>query len=93
MICRVLALNGADAFFAHWNAYADGPEALLAELGDAEARADGMELVHLSLPDSPERLLDVATERLGSPSILVNNAAHPERDGYQSLDAANLDAH
>jgi 3-oxoacyl-[acyl-carrier protein] reductase len=47
----------------------------------------------LSIPESPERLLDAATERLGPVSILVNNAAHSERDGYENLDAATLDAH
>jgi 3-oxoacyl-[acyl-carrier protein] reductase len=32
-------------------------------------------------------------ERFGKPSILVNNAAHCERDGFEKLDAAGLDAH
>ena len=32
-------------------------------------------------------------ERLGPPSILVNNAAHSARDGYEALDDATLDAH
>jgi NAD(P)-dependent dehydrogenase (short-subunit alcohol dehydrogenase family) len=49
--------------------------------------------IDLSLPESPERLLDAATERLGSPSILVNNAAHSTRDGFENLDASTLDAH
>jgi 3-oxoacyl-[acyl-carrier protein] reductase len=55
-------------------------------------RAEGMEL-DLSLPDSPAKLLDAVTERLGSPSILVNNAAYSTRDGFENLDAETLDAH
>jgi 3-oxoacyl-[acyl-carrier protein] reductase len=38
-------------------------------------------------------VLDAAAERLGAPSILVNNAAYSTRDGYEQLDAATLDAH
>ena len=91
-ICRALAAGGADVFFAHWDADEDGPEALLEELREVGVRAQSMEL-DLSLPDSPERLLDAADERLGPPSILVNNVAHSKRDGYQRLDAAMLDAH
>ncbi|HEX7301195.1 MAG TPA: SDR family oxidoreductase [Solirubrobacteraceae bacterium] len=47
----------------------------------------------LSEPDAPERLLDAVTERLGHPTVLVNNAAHSTRDGYAALDAATIDAH
>jgi len=91
-ICRALAGNGADIFFAHWGTDEDEPEALLERVREAGARAGAMEL-DLSLPESPERLLDAAAERLGPPSILVNNAAHSERDGYERLDTATLDAH
>jgi 3-oxoacyl-[acyl-carrier protein] reductase len=41
----------------------------------------------------PERLLDAVTERVGHPSVLVNNAAHSTRDGFEVLDAATIDAH
>ena len=65
---------------------------MLEELRDADVRVEGMEL-DLSLPDSPERLLGEVAERLGPLSILVNNATHSTRDGYEALDAATLDAH
>lgn len=91
-ICRALAETGADVFFTHWGEDEDGPEALLEELRDTGVRAEAIEL-DLSLPESPERLLDAVVERLGPPSILVNNAAHSTRDGYETLDAAILDAH
>jgi 3-oxoacyl-[acyl-carrier protein] reductase len=49
--------------------------------------------VDLWLPESARQVLDVTAERLGAPSILVNNAAHWARAGYEELDAATLDAH
>jgi 3-oxoacyl-[acyl-carrier protein] reductase len=100
-ICRALAESGADVFFTYWKAYdrdapwatdEDEPEALREELRSIGVRAEGIE-VDLSLPESPERLLDAVAERLGPPSILVNNAAHSTRDGFEKLDAATLDAH
>lgn len=91
-ICLALAGNGTDVFFTHWRTDEDEPEDLLERLREAGVRAEGVE-IDLSLPESPQRLLDAATERLGPPTILVNNAAHSERDGYENLDAATLDAH
>jgi 3-oxoacyl-[acyl-carrier protein] reductase len=100
-ICRALAGRGADVFFTHWvlfdgtqpvGADSEAPAALLDELCGVGVWAESME-IDLSLPESPERLLDAATERLGPPSILVNNAAHSTRDGFENLDASTLDAH
>jgi 3-oxoacyl-[acyl-carrier protein] reductase len=47
----------------------------------------------LAEADAAQRLLDTVTERVGHPSVLVNNAAHSTRDGYEALDAAAIDAH
>ena len=100
-ICRELAARGANVFFTYWGAYdeempwgadRDGPEALRNALRATGVRAESLEL-DLSLPESPERLLDEATEKLGQLSILVNNAAYSTRDGFEKLDAATLDAH
>jgi 3-oxoacyl-[acyl-carrier protein] reductase len=99
-ICRALARDGAAIFFTHWRAYDrrmeygdhGGPAVLLEELRALGARAEDME-VDLSDPRAPARVLETATERLGPPSILVNNAAHSTRDGYENLDAQTLDAH
>ena len=101
-ICRALARRGADVFFTQWGAYdrgpgigedPDGPTALRQELRSLDVRAEHVE-ADLSQPETPARVLEEATERLGAPSsILVNNAAHSERDGFQNLDAATLDAH
>ena len=100
-ICRALAGRGADVLFTHWRAYdrtegasedPDGPEALVEELRVLGTRAEELE-ADLSLPETPELMLDAAVRRLGAPSILVNNAAHSTRDGFERLDAATLDAH
>jgi 3-oxoacyl-[acyl-carrier protein] reductase len=91
-ICKALAENGADIFFTYRGEDEDRPVALLEELRGAGVRAEAIKL-DLSLPGSPECLLDVVIELLGPPSILVNNAAYSTRDGYGTLDAAILDAH
>lgn len=100
-ICRELARRGADVFFTHWSPYdrempwgsdGDGPKALLAELRGLGIRAADLE-IDLGTAEAPERVLEAAEETLGPPSILVNNAAYSTRDGYENLDAAQLDAH
>ncbi len=99
-ICRALAARGSDVLFTYWKDYdrempwnpdEGGPETLREELRGMGVRSEEVEM-DLSLPESPELLLDVATEKLGSPSILVNNAAYSVNDGYEDLDAAILDA-
>ncbi len=96
-ICRALAEEGADVFFTYWTPFdrtqpvGEDPE-LQEELRGMGVRAEGMEL-DLSFPDSPAKLLDAVTERLGLPSILINNAAYSTRDGFENLDAETLDAH
>lgn len=75
-----------------WSNNRNRPEALLQEVRDAGARAEAMEL-DLSLPESPDRLLDAATQRLEAPSIFVNNATYSIWDGFEELDAVTLDAH
>ncbi|MCA1848765.1 MAG: oxidoreductase, partial [Actinobacteria bacterium] len=71
-ICRALAYRGADVFFTYWGGYdrdvsgdfdEDEPEALREELRGMGVRAEGVEL-DLSLPESPEQLLDATSERL-----------------------------
>ncbi len=100
-ICRALAANGADIFFTHWSAFdrtlpwgadENGPNELQNELQRMGVRCESLE-IDLSKVDAPERILDEVETRLGSPSILINNAAYSTRDGYEALDAATLDAH
>ncbi len=100
-ICRALAERGADIFFTHWRPFdatqpagidADGPAALAQELQALGVRCDELE-TDLRDPDAPQRVLDSCAERRGPPTILVNNAAYSRRAGYDTLDAATLDAH
>src|SRR5919112_3350538 len=60
--------------------------------GRVAVRAEYAE-ADLSLPETPSRVLEEATRRLSVPSILVNNAAHSARDGFETMDATPLDAH
>jgi 3-oxoacyl-[acyl-carrier protein] reductase len=100
-VCRALATSGADVLFTHWQRFdriqphgadEDGPAALEQELRRMGVRAKGIE-VDLALPEAASHVLDTAADRFGPPSILVNNAAHFEEGGYETLDAAALDAH
>jgi 3-oxoacyl-[acyl-carrier protein] reductase len=100
-ICRALAAKGADIFFTYWiphdqpaNGGADeyAPAELEQELRNMGVRAEGF-AIDLSSPTAPGEVLNRVEERLGSPSILVNNAAHSTRDGLEGLDAETLDAH
>src|SRR6266480_184968 len=100
-VCRALAADSVDIFFTHWRSFdrilpqgadEDGPARLQNELQELGVRCESLE-VDLSKIDAPKRILDEVELRLGSPSILVNNAAYSTRDGFEVLDAATLDAH
>lgn len=100
-VCRWLARDGADIFFTHWRPFdatvetgveEDWPELLQEELRNFGVRADSFE-VDLGDPQSQSRILDEVSTRLGTPSILVNNAAHSTSDGFRNLNAEILDAH
>jgi 3-oxoacyl-[acyl-carrier protein] reductase len=100
-ICRALAAQGVDIAFTHWQPYdrtkpygADegGPSALAQELQALGVRAIAIE-ADLADVSCPRDLLQHTIEDLGYPHILVNNAAHATRDGYEQLDAAMLDDH
>lgn len=100
-VCRHFARHGADVFFTHWQAYdrnqpygedPDGPDALTKELEAAGVRVASAE-VDFNDPDAASRVMDLAEESLGPPSILVNNAVHSVKTDVMTLDAASLDAH
>ncbi len=100
-IARALAAKGADIFLTYWRAYdrampwgeeGEPPDEFAEELRALGVRVQGLE-VDLSAAEAATHVLDVAEERLGSLSILINNATYSTRDDYRSLDAATLDAH
>ncbi|USD17979.1 SDR family oxidoreductase [Priestia megaterium] len=102
-ICRELAREGADIFFTHWSKYDrlmdycneddfKWSKHLMEEIRSLGVRCESMEL-DLSQPDAPRKLLDEVQNKLGSPSILVNNATHSVDVDFRSIDADTLDAH
>ena len=101
-ICRALAGQGCAIFFTACPKYdalafpevstTKDSEHLAAELRGMGVPVAFME-VDLAQPDCAVRILDAAERLLGAPSILVNNAAHSARDGFETLDASGLDAH
>ncbi|MBE2976962.1 SDR family oxidoreductase [Priestia megaterium] len=102
-ICRELARGGADIFFTHWSKYDrlmdycneddfKWSKRLMEEIRSLGVRCESMEL-DLSQPNAPRKLLDEVQNKLGSPSILVNNATHSVDVDFRSIDADMLDAH
>ncbi|MGE1114571.1 SDR family oxidoreductase [Priestia megaterium] len=102
-ICRELAREGADIFFTHWSKYDrlmdycneddfKWSKHLMEEIRSLGVRCESMEL-DLSQPDAPRKLLGEVQNKLGSPSILVNNATHSVDVDFRSIDADMLDAH
>jgi 3-oxoacyl-[acyl-carrier protein] reductase len=100
-VCRTLAARHVAIFFTHWRQFdrempwgadEDEPESLRAELLGMGVVCEHME-TDLSLPATPQRILDEVEKRLGMPSILVNNAAYSTNGNYEELTADMLDAH
>lgn len=100
-VCRAFAACEVDILFTHWRAFdrqtaygadEDGPHAIEQELQGQGVRVESLE-VDLASPEAPVRVLDVTVERLGAPSILVNNAAHDSPGGILELDSTVLDRH
>jgi len=101
-VCRAFADQGCTLFFTTYTPHdkqvpreftkVNNAEALTKELRQRGAFAGYLE-ADLTQLESAERILDGVEKRFGKPSILVNNAAHSARDGFEKLDAAGLDAH
>jgi len=102
-ICRELAREGADIFFTHWSKYDrlmdyckeddfKWSKHLMEEIRSLGVRCESMQL-DLAQPNAPRKLLDTVQNKLGSPSILVNNATHSVDVDFRSIDADMFDAH
>jgi 3-oxoacyl-[acyl-carrier protein] reductase len=99
-ICRTLAAAGAHVAFTRFTAYdaamyqsdTSDPERLMEELRDLGVPAIDIPW-DLEQADRLPALLDRVEQELGPLSILVNNAAYSTRDGWEKLDAAQLDRH
>ncbi|MBO9609888.1 MAG: SDR family oxidoreductase [Paenibacillaceae bacterium] len=100
-ICRSLAGLGADIFFTHWCTFDSNegngldpgwPEVLKQELESLGVRAFHME-ADLAKSETPALLMDQVEQKLGSPSILINNATYESPANYKLLDGHALDKH
>ncbi|CDQ38462.1 MULTISPECIES: SDR family oxidoreductase [Virgibacillus] len=91
-ICRQLAAAGSSIFFTHFRAEASWPTFFQEEI-----RRRGVECnylgIDLSHTQAHREIMTTAVDQMGVPTILVNNAAHSTRDGYQILDAEIIDKH
>lgn len=91
-ICREFASQGIDIFFTHWQSEASWPETFQKEMLECGVRCDSLE-IDLSDANAAFTIMETVSKRLGSLSILVNNAAYSTSDGYAALDAHILDNH
>jgi 3-oxoacyl-[acyl-carrier protein] reductase len=100
-ICRALAAQGMDIAFSFWHPYdqqmewgddQDAPTLLVSELENMGRRSLALS-ADLSQPTTSTELLDQIEAKLGSVSVLVNNATYSVNGNYQHLDALALDAH
>ncbi|GHO80145.1 3-ketoacyl-ACP reductase [Ktedonobacter sp. SOSP1-85] len=100
-VCRALAEMEVDVFFTYWQAHdqalygqeEEGPYELLSSLRKQGIQCECLE-VDLSLPQSAGHIMDEVETRLGTPSILVNNAAHDDRKvPFDQLNADILDTY
>ncbi|WP_096269732.1 SDR family oxidoreductase [Paucisalibacillus globulus] len=91
-ICRKLASQGIDIFFTHWNSDEVWIDSFQQEVIRMGVRCEEIQ-IDLSDKNAASELLNIVSNRLGIPSILVNNAAHSISDGYSKLNAEILDDH
>ncbi|KEK23277.1 SDR family oxidoreductase [Bacillus gaemokensis] len=100
-VCRELAQKGTDIFFTYWSRYDKAmpwgmndqePFVLKREIENFGVRCEMAE-VNLAQSYAPNRLLYMVSERLGEPSILINNAAYSTDTNVEELDVEQLDRH
>ncbi|MFS0815913.1 SDR family oxidoreductase [Lysinibacillus sp. 1P01SD] len=91
-ICRRLAADGVHIFFTHWHADHNWIGEFKDELLSMGIMCEEM-TIGLSETQAAQTILQTVEEKLGVPSILINNAAHSTQDGYVQLDAQTLDQH
>ncbi|WP_211748656.1 SDR family oxidoreductase [Paenibacillus sp. Marseille-Q4541] len=100
-ICTALASQGIDVFFTYWTSYdrempwginSNEPQLLQDKIIEYGVRCEKFEL-DLSDTLAPTKLLDAVEEKLGKPSILINNATYSVDVGYDTLTAEVLDKH
>ena len=100
-ICAELAKNGIDIFFTYWANYDkqmpwgvkdNEPDLIQAEIKNLGVRCEKLELNFLEEP-SVKSLLDEVEEKLGFPTILVNNATYSTQTSIDEITSEELDKH
>lgn len=100
-ICVELAKRDFDIFFTYWTNYdkqmpwgisLDEPDMIEKEIIDLGVSCHKMEL-DLSLDNSIEMLLNEVDNKIGFPSVLINNATYSTSTNIDNLTASELDKH
>ncbi|WP_026828207.1 SDR family oxidoreductase [Exiguobacterium artemiae] len=91
-ICRKLAAEGMTICFTYWKADLEWIKTFQAELAVNGFQSEALE-IDLSAPNAAERVLAHTCSTLGTPSVLINNAAHSTQTDLTTLDVSSLDAH
>lgn len=100
-ICLELAKKGYDIFFTYytpydkempWGVEQDEPLYIQREIQELGVCCEKLEL-DLAKNESVELLLKKVAQKLGQPTVLVNNATYSTSTSIQSLTASELDKH
>lgn len=100
-ICLALAEAGADIFFTHYIPFdqsegngseADWPDLLCNKIEKFGVRAGHLQ-INLENEDAPSFLLDIVEDKIGTPTILVNNATYCAPTDFRTIDVETLDRH
>ncbi len=99
-ICLELARQGVDIYYTFWKKYDaknypnddHKPQDLAKELRSMNIRADFLE-ADLSDLNTPRDLYKAVKDKLGAPSILINNACYDNGIPFTDLSADLLDSH
>jgi len=100
-ICQRLAADGIDIFFTYWSKYDSQqpwgvnphePEILKKEIEKQNVRCFKKE-IDLVNPENITELLSTVIDKMGTPSILINNAAYSTNASYKDIDSDLLDQH
>ncbi len=100
-ICVELAKNGIDIFFTFWTDYdkqmpwsveSKEPDLIQAEIRSLGVRCEKIELNFLE-ETSVQKLFCEVENKLGIPTILVNNATYSTQTKIETITAEELDKH
>ncbi|MCK6073315.1 SDR family oxidoreductase [Paenibacillus silvae] len=90
--CRKLASRDIDIFFTHYKADPEWIIAFHKEIEDMGVRCASLD-VDLAERYAAKQVYERTVQKLGKPSILINNAAYCVNADYQDFDAELMDNH